>query len=148
MWTIHRVLAVLRDYRLDTSLVERAWNRTKAANKKQVNPGGQKDSKSDKVYHLVGKGLKLPFWDRVPKNRFLKRYFEKKMNKVARSGAGWDPIALLAKVPIGITSYWRVHSRPNLELATVPGKKKVGRNALPQRGEATARAARNGRHAS
>ena len=57
------------------------------------------------MYHLVGKGLKLPFWDRVPKNRFLKRYFEKKLNRVASGGARWNPIALLAKVPIGITRY-------------------------------------------
>eukprot|EP00964_Phaeocystis_antarctica_P015616 scaffold8635_cov32-Phaeocystis_antarctica.AAC.1 len=34
----------------------------------------------------------------------LQRYFEKKCNRVARSGAGWDPIAFPAKVPIGITS--------------------------------------------
>ena len=33
------------------------------------------------MYHLVGKGLKLPFWDRVPKNRFLKMPFEKKLNR-------------------------------------------------------------------
>ena len=35
------------------------------------------DSKSEKVYHLVRKRLKLPFWDRVQKNRVLMRYFEK-----------------------------------------------------------------------
>ena len=63
------------------------------------------DSKSEKVYHLVRKRLKLPFWDRVQKNRVLMRYFEKKCNRVASGGAPWDPITLLAKVPIGITSY-------------------------------------------
>ena len=68
-------------------------------------PNGHRDSKSEKVYHLVGKRLKLPFWDRVQKNRVLMRYFEKKCNRVASGGAPWDPITLLAKVPIGITSY-------------------------------------------
>ena len=57
------------------------------------------------MYHLVGKALKVPFWDRVQKKRVLKMFFEKKCNRVARSGAAWDPIALLAKEHIGITSY-------------------------------------------
>ena len=57
------------------------------------------------MYHLVGKPLKVPFWDRVQKKRVLKMFFEKKCNRVARSGAAWDPIALLAKEHIGITSY-------------------------------------------
>ena len=39
----------------------------------------------------------MPFWDRVQNKRVLKVSFEKKINRVARSGAGWDPIALLAK---------------------------------------------------
>ena len=55
------------------------------------------------MYHLVGKRLKVPFWDRMQKNMVLKMFFEK--NRVARSGAGWDPIALLAKEHIGITRY-------------------------------------------
>ena len=41
--------------------------------------------------------------------------FEKKCNRVAEGGALWDPIALLAKGHIGITSYYNVHSRLNLE---------------------------------
>ena len=56
------------------------------------------------MYHLVGKPLKVPFWDRVQKKRVLEVSFEKKLNRVARSGAGWDPIALLAKGHIGIAS--------------------------------------------
>ena len=66
---------------------------------------GAYDSKSDKVYHLVGNLLKMPFWDRVQKNRVLSGFIQKKMDRVARSGAGWDPIALPACEPIGITSY-------------------------------------------
>ena len=77
----------------------------------------------------------------------LKMSFEKKCNRVASGGAAWDPITLLAKEHIGITRYLRVHSRPNLELATLPAKKKSAEMLLPQRGRATARAARNGRHA-
>eukprot|EP00964_Phaeocystis_antarctica_P059114 scaffold35095_cov70-Phaeocystis_antarctica.AAC.1 len=65
-------------------------------------------------------------------------FFEKKCNRVARSGAAWDPIALLAKEHIGITT-GRTHRR----------KKSAGAQMLlPERGRATARAARNGRHAS
>ena len=59
------------------------------------------DSKSENVYHFVGNLLKVPFWDRVQKKRVLKMFFEKKFNRVARSGAGRDPIALLAKEHIG-----------------------------------------------
>ena len=36
------------------------------------------DSKSDKVYHLVGNLLKVPFWDRVQKNRVLSGFTQKK----------------------------------------------------------------------
>ena len=49
----------------------------------------------------------MPFWDRVQKKRVLKVSFEKKCNRVAEGGALWDPITLLAKEPIGITSYER-----------------------------------------
>ena len=56
------------------------------------------------MYHFVGNLLKVPFWDRVQKKRVLEVSFEKKLNRVARSGAGWDPIALLAKGHIGIAS--------------------------------------------
>ena len=63
------------------------------------------DSKSENVYHFVGNLLKVPFWDRVQKKRVLKMFFGKKINRVARSGAGQDPIALLAKEHIGITRY-------------------------------------------
>ena len=55
------------------------------------------------MYHFVGNLLKVPFWDRVQKKRVLKMFFGKKINRVARSGAGRDPIALLAKEHIGIT---------------------------------------------
>jgi len=51
----------------------------------------------------------------VQKKRVLKVSFEKKCNRVAEGGALWDPIALLAKGHIGITSYYNVHSRLNLE---------------------------------
>ena len=56
------------------------------------------------MYHLVGKGLKVPFWDRMQKNRVLKMFFDFFLNRVAEGGAAWDPIALLAKEHIGITS--------------------------------------------
>ena len=75
------------------------------------------------MYHLVGKGLKLPFWDRMQKNRVLKMFFEKKCNRVASGGAQWDPITLLAKEHIGITSYEVCMARPNLELGTRAQKK-------------------------
>ena len=71
----------------------------------------------------MGKGLKLPFWDRVPKNRFLKMPFDFFLNRVASGGARWDPITLLAKEHIGITSYEKCMARPNLELATRAQKK-------------------------
>ena len=63
------------------------------------------DSKSEKVYHLVGKRVKVPFWDRMQKNMVLKMSVEKKCNRVASGGAAWDPITLLAKGHIGITRY-------------------------------------------
>ena len=59
------------------------------------------------MYHLVGKALKVPFWERVRKNRVLKMFFEKKCNRLAEGGALWDPITLLAKEHLGITSYER-----------------------------------------
>ena len=71
----------------------------------QVGSFRQIDSKSEKVYHLVGKHLKLLFWDRMQKNMVLKMSFEKKSNRVASGGAAWDPITLLAKGHIGITRY-------------------------------------------
>ena len=49
-----------------------------------------------KVYHLVGNPQKCPFRERVPKQRLPKMPFEKKFNRVARSGAGRDPIAFPA----------------------------------------------------
>ena len=58
------------------------------------------------------------------KNRVLKRYFEKKCNRVASGGARWDPITLLAKVPIGITSYEGVHGSP--KFGTGHSRKKFG----------------------
>ena len=57
------------------------------------------------MYHLVGNALKVPFWDRVRKNRVLKMFFDFFLNRVASGGARWDPITLLAKEHIGITSY-------------------------------------------
>ena len=60
----------------------------------QGKPGVHQISKS--AYSLLSGALKVPFWDRVQKKRVLKMFFEKKCNRVARSGAGWDPIALLA----------------------------------------------------
>ena len=53
----------------------------------------------------MGKALKVPFWDRVRKNRVLKMFFDFFLNRVASGGARWDPITLLAKEHIGITSY-------------------------------------------
>ena len=94
--------------------------------------------------------LKVPFWDPVQKKRVLKVSFDFFLNRVARSGAGWSPIALLAKGHIGITSYEVCMARPNLELATrrlARKKSRAEQNALRKRGRATARAARNGRHA-
>ena len=88
-----------------------------AATQKQLVNARQLTQKVKNVYHLVGKRLKVPFWDRVQKNRVLKRYFEKKINRVARSGAGRDPIAFPAKVPIGITSFCEARFGPNLEPA-------------------------------
>ena len=35
------------------------------------------------------------------------RCFERKCNRVASGGTPWDPIMLLAKVPIGVTRYWK-----------------------------------------
>ena len=87
------------------------------------------------------------FWDRVQKKGGSERVLrEKKINRVARSGAGWDPIALLAKGHIGITIYWNVHSRLNLESGTsFRAIHKVGKLRVPERERG---AARNGCHAS
>ena len=54
----------------------------------------------------------------VEKKEGSEGVLQKEINRVARSGAGWDPIALLAKGHIGITIYWNVHSRLNLESGT------------------------------
>ena len=66
----------------------------------------------------------MPFWDRVQKKKVLKMFFEKNCNRVARSGAAWDPIALLAKEHIGITRYWHVHPHINLEAGLTLRRKK------------------------
>ena len=93
---------------------------------------GGKDSKSDKVYRLVEKGLKLPIWDRVQKNRVLNVSFDLFLNRVPCGGAGPDPIALLATSEGTRRDHekfemWKVHSRPNLELATpTHSRKKFG----------------------
>ena len=51
----------------------------------------------------------------MPELRVLMRYFAIFFHRVAWGGARWDPVALLAKVPIGITRYGKCMVGLNLE---------------------------------
>ena len=58
---------------------------------------------------------KVPFRERVPKQRLPKRYFAGFFHRVAWSAAPWDPIGFPARVPIGIT---RSHQPDQLPIWT------------------------------
>ena len=83
----------------------------------------------------------------MPELRVLMWFFAIFFHRVAWGGARWDPVALLAKEPIGITRYGKVHGRP--KFGSRPALfRAIGTTALSfaRRVErATARAARNGR---
>ena len=70
------------------------------------------------MYHLVGKGLKVPFWDRVQKKPVLKRYFD--FFWIGFHAAAPDGVLLRywRRYPSGSRGYEVCMARPNLELAT------------------------------
>jgi hypothetical protein len=68
--------------------------------------------KVKKVYHLVGRPLKVPCLGPGARTAGSDVVLRDVCYGVARSGAGRDPVALLAKEPIGITRYGKCKIKP------------------------------------